>query len=45
VVDLALFEPWVVIAGAAYLLFLHNYRPMEHFKHIEHVLPLRIEPS
>ena len=43
IVDFCLVEPWVVIAGENYLLFLHNYHSMDHFKHIDKVYPTKIE--
>lgn len=40
--DLVLLHPWVVIAAKHFVIFLHNYHPMEFFKHEDLIIPTKI---
>ena len=41
--DFCLSDPWVIIAGESYILFLHNYNSMQLFRHIDKVQPTKVE--
>lgn len=42
IVDMAIVDPWVVIASQEYVVFLHSYSPMETFKLEKTASPTKI---